>query len=142
MPSYNKVVLVGHTTRDAELKFIGPGKTPVCEFGLAVSDSYLDKKTNEWKENTTFIDCAVWGPYAERIGNDIKKGNLLLVEGKLKMDVWQDKVTGDKRSRHTIKADVVRHLTSKAARGGTPSPYSGASLPRPDAILEDESVPF
>jgi single-strand DNA-binding protein len=96
-------------TRDPEVKFLD-GDRCVCSFTLAVNESYKDK-SGEKKENVTFIDCEAWGRTAELVGQYLKKGSPCFIEGKLKLEKWDDK-DGNKRSKLKVVADSVQFLSS------------------------------
>src|ERR1044072_842442 len=88
MASYNRVVLLGNLTRDPEVKYLSSG-TGVTEIGLAVNRTWFDQKTNERKEETTFVDVTLWGRQAEVAGEYLAKGAPVLIEGRLKLDQWE-----------------------------------------------------
>lgn len=102
--SLNEVKLVGRLTRDPELRYTPQG-TAVCHMRIAVSRSYRDKNSNEWKEEVAFVPCTVWRDMAERCGQRLKKGSPLFVEGRLKSREWTTK-EGQKRS--DIEVDALR----------------------------------
>lgn len=95
----NQVTLFGNLTRDPELRFTPKG-TAVAKIGLAVKRTFRAEGGS--KEETAFIDCDVWGKQAETIQQYCKKGHSLLVNGRLKLDTWDDKQTGQKRSKLTV----------------------------------------
>jgi single-strand DNA-binding protein len=105
----NKVIMAGNITRDPEVKFL-ENERCVCSFSLAVNESYKDKN-GEKKENVTFIDCEAWGRTAELVGQYLKKGSPCFIEGKLKLEKWDDK-DGNKRSKLKVVADSVQFLSS------------------------------
>ncbi|MCL4731137.1 MAG: single-stranded DNA-binding protein, partial [Planctomycetes bacterium] len=96
MSSFNKVILMGNLTRDPELRST-PGGAQVTEITLAVNDVYTDKQGNR-QERTDFIYVTFWGKQAETLTRWKKKGDPLLIEGRLRVDQWDDKETGKKRS--------------------------------------------
>ncbi|MFN9977806.1 MAG: single-stranded DNA-binding protein, partial [Phycisphaerae bacterium] len=98
MASFNKVLLVGNVTRDPEVRYT-PSGMAVTEIGLAVNRYWTDKSTNERKEETTFVDITLWGRQAEIAGEYLAKGRPVLIEGRLQLDQWEDKETGQKRSK-------------------------------------------
>jgi len=100
MASFNKVILIGNLTRDPELKYT-PGNQAVCEIGLAVNRKYRTKD-NEDREETTFVDCEAWGKQAEVIKQYMTKGRPIFIEGRLKLDTWEDK-KGGKRSKMRVR---------------------------------------
>jgi len=131
MGNLNKVLLMGNLTRDVETRFTPSGQA-VADFGVASHRRFKDGKTNEWREETTFVDVAVWGKQAESAGQHLSKGRLVYIEGHLKYDQWQDKQTGQKRSKLKVVAERVQYLSSaNGAIGLEPqrsagSPASGA----------------
>ena len=99
MASYNKVILMGNLTRDPQMSYL-PSNTPVVEIGLAVNHKYKDQAGNQ-QEKVCFVDCRAFGRRAEVLNQYMRKGNPLLVEGRLELDQWQDK-EGQNRSKHRI----------------------------------------
>jgi single-strand DNA-binding protein len=138
MPSFNKVVLVGNLTRDPELRYTPKG-TAIARIGLAINRTWRDPETNATKEEVTFIDIDAWGKQAETIAQYVKKGRPLLVEGRLKLDSWEDKNTKEKRSKLGVVLESFQFLDSSQDRGGEggaagfDSASSGSSRPRPAA---------
>lgn len=106
MSSYNRVVLVGHLTRDPELNFTANSGKAVCEVGLAVNERY--RKDDQWIEEVTFVDVTFWGKTAEVLAEYCSKGTPLLVEGKLQLNTW--KKDGQKRSKLRVIAQQMRML--------------------------------
>ena len=102
--SLNDVKLIGRLTRDPELRYT-TGGTAVCHFRIAVSRSYRDRNSNDWKEEVAFVPCSVWRETAERCGQRLKKGSPVFVEGRLRSKDWQTK-EGQKRS--DLELDVLR----------------------------------
>ncbi len=108
MPNLNKVMLMGNITRDPEVRYTPKG-TAVTDISLAVNRSYtLDD--GERREETTFVDVTYWGRQAEVIGEYMKKGRPIYVEGRLQLDQWEDKNTGQNRSRLKIVGDNFQFL--------------------------------
>lgn len=124
MASFNKVILVGNVTRDPEVRFT-PGGTAVTDVGLAVNRFWMDKSTNERKEETTFIDVTLWGRTAEVAGEYLAKGRPCLIEGRLQLDQWDDKETGQKRSKLKVVGDTLQLLGGRDS-GGTGGGGGGA----------------
>jgi single-strand DNA-binding protein len=114
MPAYNRTILIGNICADLELRS-GAG-TSVTTIRLAVDDSYKSK-TGEKVERTVFVDVDVWGSQAESAAKYLSKGSPVMVEGRLQMDSWTDKETGQKRTRLKVRADRVQFL---APRGEKP----------------------
>ncbi len=88
--SVNKVFLMGNLTRDVELKYT-PSNQPVATFGLAMNRRYKTRD-GENREETTFVDCEAWARTAEVMSEYLSKGRPVFIEGRLKLDLWQDKV--------------------------------------------------
>jgi single-strand DNA-binding protein len=153
MASFNKVILVGNLTRDPELRYTPKG-TAIAKIGLAVNRVWTNE-AGEKKEDVTFIDVDIFGRTAENVGQYMRKGRPILVEGRLKLDQWDDKQTGQKRSRLGVVADTVQFLGSPGggAEGGAPAPArparpAAAPAAPPaepvegDAPPESDDVPF
>lgn len=155
MASYNKVLLMGNLTRDIELKYT-PGNMAVADVGLAVNYRYRTKE-GEDREETTFVDCEAWGRTAEVMKQYLAKGRPVFIEGRLKLDQWQDK-EGNKRQRHKVVIDNFQFIDSRGSQesggsGGRPAPTvetqsagapartAGAAAPTHQPIAEDD-IPF
>ena len=108
MASFNRVVLMGHLTRDPELRFTA-GKKAVCDVGLAVNDRY--KKDEEWVETVDYFDLTLWGRNAEVANEYLSKGSPLLIEGRLRQETWEK--DGQKRSRVKVYVDQLKMLGGK-----------------------------
>src|SRR5271170_3059637 len=121
MASFNKVILMGNLTRDPELRYTPKG-TAIAKIGVAVNRVWTNE-AGEKKEEVTFVDVEVWGRTAENVGQYMRKGRPMLVEGRLKLDQWDDKQTGQKRSRLGVVAETVQFLGSApgAGEGGAPN---------------------
>jgi single-strand DNA-binding protein len=118
MPDLNKVIVAGRLTRDPELRYLPSGQ-PFCRVSLANSRRFRKKDSSEWQEETTFLECSVWGPHAEYVGQKMGKGRPVIVEGRLRTSEWEDKQTGQKRSRTEILAERVTLLDwDDSQRGG------------------------
>lgn len=107
MPSFNKVIIAGHLTRDPESRFTQKG-TAVSQIGIAVNESY--GSGDQKKEEVSFFDVVAFGKTAEVVGNHLTKGRAILVEGRLKQERWDDKESGQKRSAVRIVADRIVFL--------------------------------
>ena len=160
MASFNKVILIGNLTRDPELKYTPKG-TAVAKIALAVNRSWRTE-TGETREEVTYVDVDAFGRQAETIGQYLKKGRPLMIEGRLKLDQWDDKTTGQKRSRLGVVLENFQFLDSgnRAAGGGAEAgggefasrePAPRPSRPAPSAPApadpdmpppEDDDVPF
>lgn len=112
MPNLNKVLLIGHLTRDPEMRYL-PNNTPVTGFGIAVSRKWKGKDGQQ-QEEVCFIDCEVFGPSAEFVQKYFTKGKAAFVDGRLKLDQWEDKSGGGKRSKLKVIAENVQFAEGKA----------------------------
>ena len=92
MASLNKVMLIGNVTRDPEVKFTPKGSA-VADLGLAVNRTYTNQ-AGEKTEEVTYIDVELWGRLAEIAGEYAKKGRSIFIEGRLRLDSWEDKQSG------------------------------------------------
>ncbi len=111
--NFNKVIIAGNLTRDPELRTVGSG-TACCQMSMAINRTWFDKPSNSKKEETTFVEVTLWGKQAENAGEYLQKGSSVLVEGRLKLDTWDDKATGQKRSKLVIVGEAVQFLTMKS----------------------------
>jgi single-strand DNA-binding protein len=116
MASYNRVILLGNLTRDPELRYVQSGMA-VTDIGLAVNEKRKNAN-GEWIEETTFVDVTLWGRTAEVVSEYAGKGAPLLIEGRLKLDSWDDKQTGQKRSKLKVVGDRMQLLGAKGQGGG------------------------
>ncbi len=116
MASFNKVILMGNLTRDPEVRFT-TGGTAICAFGMAMNRRYTTAQGEE-REEVCFVDVEVLGRQAESCGNYLRKGAPAFVEGSLRYDQWNDKTTGQKRSRLLVRADRVQFLNAPARGSG------------------------
>jgi single-strand DNA-binding protein len=153
MASFNKVILMGNLTRDPELRYTPKG-TAIAKVGLAVNRVWTNE-AGEKKEEVTFVDIDIFGRTAENVGQYMRKGRPMLVEGRLKLDQWDDKQTGQKKSRLGVVAETVQFLGSApSSEGGAPAapraarpsaPASAAPAAEPvegDGPPESDDVPF
>lgn len=157
MANFNKVILIGNLTRDPELRYTPKG-TAVTRIGLAVNRTWRDE-TGATKEEATFVDVDVFGRQAETLAQYMKKGRPLLIEGRLRLDTWEDKQTNQKRSRLGVvlesfqfldyggrgteenSATAPRHQTPPPA--ANPSPAGSNSTPESaESAPEEDDVPF
>ncbi len=155
MASFNKVILMGNLTRDPELRYTPKG-TAIAKIGVAVNRVWTNE-AGEKKEEVTFVDVDIFGRTAENVGQYMRKGRPILVEGRLKLDQWDDKQTGQKKSRMGVVAETVQFLGGAPGAGegggggGAPAPRA----PRPaapsapaaepvegDGPPESDDVPF
>ena len=157
MASFNKVILAGNLTRDPELRYTPKG-TAIAKIGLAVNRVWTNE-AGEKKEEVTFVDVDVFGRTAENVGQYMRKGRPILVEGRLKLDQWDDKQTGQKKSKLGVVAENVQFLGSSkdgesggggapaAPRAARPAPAAAPSAPPAEPVEgdgppESDDVPF
>ena len=155
MANLNKVMLIGNLTRDPELR-VTPKGTAICQFSLAVNRKFKDESGGE-REEVTYVDTEAWSKQGETIAKYCTKGRPLFVEGRLRLDQWEDKTTKEKRSRMKVVLENFQFLgggqRDGAAAGGeggegsAPRSYAPRSTtPRPAAPAPqenlDEDVPF
>lgn len=155
MANFNKVYLIGNLTRDPELR-VTPKGTAICQFGLAVNRQFKDE-SGALRDDTTFVDIEAWGKQGETISKYCQKGRPLFVEGRLKLDQWEDKASGQKRSKLKVVLEGFQFLGGGQREGGAPSEFDQSAPsperhsppPRPSAGGKappaenlDEDVPF
>ncbi|MDE0735561.1 MAG: single-stranded DNA-binding protein [Pirellulaceae bacterium] len=153
MASFNRVILVGNLTRDVELKYT-QGGTAVTEVTLAVNDRRKNQ-SGEWVEETTFVDVTLWARTAEVAGEYLSKGSPMLIEGRLRLDRWDDKETGKGRSKLAVTGERMQMLGGRGGgngggsgggnSGGRQGQYSQpAAAPEPMGQTgpPDDEIPF
>jgi single-strand DNA-binding protein len=153
MASFNKVILVGNLTRDPELRYTPNGKA-IAKIGLAVNRAWTTE-SGEKKEEVTFVDIDVFGRTAENVGQYMRKGSPILIEGRLRLDQWDDKQTGQKRSKLGVVAEIVQFLggpragdsgggasAPDRARAAEPPLAGSAPASEPEAPPAEDDVPF
>ena len=138
MASYNRVVLLGNLTRDPEMKFLQNGKA-VAKFSVATNRTWTTE-SGEKKEEVTFIDCDCFGKTAENLAKYLRKGSSLLVEGRLKLDQWDDKTTGQKRSKLGVFAENVTFLGGR--KGEVAEEPTAAASPASQPVDDSQEIPF
>jgi len=119
MASLNKVILIGNLTREPEVRFTPKG-TAVCDLSIAINRKWRDHSGNT-QEEVTYVEIAVWGKTAENCGQYLKKGSSACFEGRLQLETWDDKATGQKRSKIKVVAEQVQFLSSPNREGGQQS---------------------
>ena len=125
MPDLNEVRLIGRLTRDPELRAI-PNGQQVAQLGLATSRKYKGQD-GVLREETTFVDITCWGKLADTVTRYMKKGRLIFVGGRLKFDSWDDKTSGQKRSKLSVVAENVQFLDSNGKQTEVIPPYPDES---------------
>jgi single-strand DNA-binding protein len=150
MASFNKVILLGNLTRDPEVRYTPKGSA-VCDLGIAVNRQYtLD--SGEKREEVTFVDVVLWSRLAEIAGEYLKKGRPIFIEGRLQLDTWDDKQSGQKRSKLRVIGETMQLLgrppgTGGASEGGEEGRASrGKTTPPPKPSVggepDDDEIPF
>lgn len=146
--SYNKVLLMGNLTRDVELRHLPNTNTPVASLGLAVNRRFRTKD-GENREETTFVDCEAFGRTAEVLSQYLRKGRPVFLEGRLKLDQWEDKQTGGNRSKLKVIVENFQFVDSKGddsgggggGGGGRSRSYQPAGGGGHEPMTEDD-IPF
>ena len=115
MANLNRVILMGNLTRDPELRYL-PSNTAVANIGVAVNRRWRNQQ-GEQQEETTFVDCESFGRQAEVINQYLRKGRPIFIEGRLKLDQWQDK-EGNNRSRMKVIVERFEFIDSRGEGGG------------------------
>jgi single-strand DNA-binding protein len=113
--SYNRVILIGNVTRDIELRHVGSG-TAVTDLGIAINERI--KKGEDWVDDTTFVDCTLWGRTAEVASEYLSKGSPVMIEGKLRFEQWEK--DGQKHSRLKVVGERLQLLTKKPTDSAPP----------------------
>jgi single-strand DNA-binding protein len=150
MASFNKVILLGNLTRDPEVRYTPKGSA-VTDLGIAVNRQYT-LENGEKREEVTFVDVTFWGRTAEVAGEYLKKGRSIFVEGRLQLDTWDDKQSGQKRSKLKVIGETMQMLGGPRSGGsstdngdegsgrtGKPSTPPKSSVP---AGPDDDEIPF
>ena len=117
MATVNKVLLLGNLTRDPEMKAL-PSGMAVCDLGMALNRSWTDKQSGQRKEEVTYVDVSCFGRTAEIAGEYLSKGRQVHIEGRLKLDQWEDKQTGQKRSKMRVVCDQLTLVGGREGGGG------------------------
>jgi single-strand DNA-binding protein len=158
MANLNKVMLIGNVTRDPEIKYTPKGSA-VTDLGIAVNRVYTPEG-GEKREETTYVDVTLWGRQAEIAGEYCKKGRSIYIEGRLQLDSWEDKTSGQKRSKLRVVGENFQLLGPRpggsGGGGGSDEEYSerppqrresagGFSSGRsqaPQPPVEEDDIPF
>jgi single-strand DNA-binding protein len=155
MANFNKVILAGNLTRDPELRYTPKGMA-VVKMGMAINRTWKSE-SGETKEEVTFVDVDAWGRQAEVIAQYMRKGRPILIEGRLKLDTWEDKNTHQKQSKLKVTLESFSFIDSKGAEGGgaggapsgesprksaAPAKTEGAPAENEPQPPEDDDVPF
>lgn len=142
MAAFNKVILIGRLTRDPECRTFSTGGK-VAKFGFAVTNRRKNSQTGQWEDEPMFIDCEAFnrgefGKLADTIETYCRKGNQICIEGKLHLDQWDDKTTGQKRSKHKLVIDSMQLLEPRQDGQGGSRAMAGAPASRMNGTPADE----
>lgn len=160
MANLNKVMLIGNLTRDPELRYTPKG-TAVADVGLAINRVWRDDQSQK-HEDTTFVDVTLWGRQAELAQQYLGKGRGVYIEGRLQLDTWDDKETGQKRSKLKVVGENLQFLPDGKGGGGqrpaggggggnaapakpqqsSGSPQGGSAAAPSDFDGEEDDIPF
>jgi single-strand DNA-binding protein len=147
MASFNKVILLGNLTRDPEVRYTPKGSA-VCDLGIAVNRVYTTD-SGEKREEVTYVDVVLWARLAEIAGEYLKKGRPVFIEGRLQMDSWDDKQTGQKRTKLRVVGDSMQLLGGRPGGGGAGGETTGdnrqtSAPPKPQAPAksDEDEIPF
>ncbi|MDR1007738.1 MAG: single-stranded DNA-binding protein [Campylobacteraceae bacterium] len=149
---FNRVILVGNLTRDIELRYT-PSGMAICTTGIATNHRFK-KQDGSQSEEVMFVDITLFGRNAEIANQYLKKGSKVLIEGRLKLDTWNDQ-NGQKRSKHTITVDSLKMMDQKGqdrSEGGNfdeeyrqPTPSVAQNTPKqniPEIDINEDEIPF
>ena len=134
--SVNKVILMGNLTRDIELRAVGSSGQQIARIGLALNRNYTTQ-SGEKREEVTFVDCEAWGKTAEVMAKYLSKGRPVLIEGRLKLDQWDDKDTGKKQSKLKVVVETFHFVDSKGEKSDAGTRQTASAT-----AIDDDSVPF
>lgn len=141
MANFNKVIIAGNLTRDPELRYTPKGMA-IAKISMAINREWKSE-SGEKKEEVTFVECDAFGRQAETIGQYLKKGSPLLVEGRLKLDQWDDKTTGQKRSKLSVVLEGFQFLGT--GKGEAPAKQAAKEEKPSDNCPPDDEpsdIPF
>ena len=139
----NSVSLSGNLTRDMELRQTAGG-TAVGSFGIAVNERRKNQRTGEWEDHANFVDCTMFGRRAEALAPYLLKGTKCAVQGRLHYSSWEDRNTGQRRSKLDVTVDEVEFLSARddgRCDGGRNMGAAGVQQQMADAY-GDEDIPF
>ena len=137
MSNLNKVMMMGTLTRDPEIKYTQSGMA-VGNLGIAINRKTKRKDTNEYNEEVTFVDVKTFGKTAENIGKYFSKGKPIFIEGRLNLEQWEDKQSGQKRSKMNIIGESFQFIGGGKSQSSDQAPASQTASPATD----DQDVSF
>lgn len=136
MPNFNQIILIGHLTRDTELRYL-PSQTAVADFGIAITRKWKDQ-SGQMKDETCFVDCQAFGKPAETLNKYCGKGDPLMIQGRLKFESWKAQ-DGSNRSKHRVVVESFQLLKSQRSEANSPAPDDVAA---PTPQVENDDIPF
>ncbi len=139
MANLNKVMLIGNLTRDPEIRYTPKG-TAVAEFGLAINRTWTNEGGQK-QEEVTFIDITLWSRIAELAQKHLTKGSSVYIEGRLHLESWDDKTTGQKRSKLKVVGESLQFISSRNPNSQAPKD-TASSAPDDDSAPEEQDIPF
>ena len=143
MGNYNKVMILGRLTRDVELRYT-PSGTPVADISVANSRRTGGKDGQESREITTYIDVTIWRRQAETAHQYLAKGSEVFIEGRLELESWEDKTTGQKRSKLKVVCENMQFVGAQRharhAQQAEPAPAPENQAPPQEESQDD--IPF
>jgi len=139
MPNLNKVLLMGHLCADLEPRTVGD--TTVARARLAIDDSYKNKNGDK-VEQAVFVDVDIWGRQAETTAQYCGKGSAVFIEGRLQLDSWDDKETGEKRTKLKVRAERVQFIKSSKPGGGDAAQDNQSPPAAPRKDESQDTIPF
>ncbi len=152
MRGFSKAIIAGNVTRDPEMRAT-PSGAQACNFTIAVNRVFRGSDGNQ-QEQTSFIDCVAWGKSGETISQFVKKGSGLIVSGRIEQRSWEDKTSGQRRSRTEVIVDDFSFVGGGDS-GGSRGSYGGGSSSKankaddsaaddgdvvPDDMPEDDAI--
>lgn len=138
MSSFNRVIIMGNLTRDPDFKQLSSGQS-VCRLGLAANRQFKNRQSGQMTQEVCYVDIDVWGAQADSCFKFLTKGRPVLVEGRLKLDTWED-ADGKKQSKHSIVADRVTFLTAGGAQDADEDNSSASAETRFEPVKQAASA--
>lgn len=137
--SINKTIISGNLTREPEVKSTASGSC-VMKFGVAVNDRAKNQQTGQWEDRPNYIGCTMFGARAESVSRFLHKGAKVAIEGKLRWSQWDDRKTGEKRSKVEVIVDEIEFMSSRSE--GAQAAAKHYPEPAQEASIYDEDIPF
>ena len=137
--SINKTIISGNLTREPEVKSTASGSC-VMKFGVAVNDRAKNQQTGQWEDRPNYIGCTMFGARAESVSRFLSKGAKVAIDGKLRWSQWDDRKTGEKRSKVEVIVDEIELMSSR--NEGAQTAARQHSEPAQEASIYDEDIPF